>query len=99
MSTFAKFNKDDLINLGWYDIHFIPMSYKNMIKAKVKKKVGKSIYELNFTSFAHRRKTTATSICALISCLIDDFDVFLGLSYKQKLEWIENTGSKKINGK
>jgi hypothetical protein len=90
---------DDLKLLGFSDLKF-----KNgtagmySVSAKIITKVGKSSYCVNVNSQSRKTVSRVATITLACQAILDSYNMFLGLSHKEKLSYLEETGSKLYDG-
>lgn len=86
---------DDLKLLGFRDLKFgYSSAGMYSVSARINTKVGKSYYWLNVN--AQSRKTVSRIATVTFACqaILDAYNLFLDLPHKEKLVYLEESGSK-----
>ncbi len=85
---------DDLKLLGFKDLKF-RSSAAGMysVSARINTKVGKNHYWVNINT--QSRKTVSRIMTVTLACqaILDSYNMFLDLSHKEKLVYLEESGS------
>ncbi len=81
--------------LGFRDISLRPISSKEYkVSARINYKVGKYHYWINISTLSTKTLSRIVSTSLASEALLQEWNRFLELSYKEKLEYIKETGSK-----
>lgn len=86
---------DDLKLLGFRDLK-IKSGTAGMysVSARIVVKVGKSSYWVNINSQSRKTMSRIMSITLVCQAILDSYNMFLSLPHKEKLIYLEETGSK-----
>jgi hypothetical protein len=86
---------DDLKLLGFRDLKFRSGSAGMYgVSANIITKVGKSSYCVNVNSQSRKTVSRVATITLACQAILDSYNMFLSLSHKEKLSYLEETGSK-----
>ena len=86
---------DDLKLLGFRDIKFRNGTAGMYgVSANIITKVGKSSYCVNVNSQSRKTVSRVATITLACQAILDSYNMFLSLSHKEKLAYLEETGSK-----
>ena len=86
---------DDLKLLGFRDLKFRSGSAgMYSVSANIITKVGKSSYCVNINSQSRKTISRVATITLACQAILDSYNMFLSLSHKEKLAYLEETGSK-----
>jgi hypothetical protein len=86
---------DDLKLLGFKDLKFGPSSSgMYSVSARINTKVGKSFYWLNIKTQSRKTVSRVATITFACQAILDTFNMFLDLPHKEKLVYLEESGSK-----
>ena len=86
---------DDLKLLGFKDLKFRSgAAGMYSVSARINTKVGKNHYWVNFNTQSRKTVSRVMSITLACQTILDSYNMFLDLPHKEKLIYLEETGSK-----
>jgi hypothetical protein len=85
----------DLKLLGFKDLKFGPSSAgMYSVTARINTKVGKSFYWLNIKTQSRKTVSRVATVTFACQAVLDTYNMFLDLPHKEKLVYLEESGSR-----